>query len=96
VIKPTENQKGNVTYEIVTKIKTASQQQNESASSPLARSVRAALWVAASELGSERVSHEWERVSQILNGGAMPLDLLQERVQAWTKAQAAQNRQATN
>jgi hypothetical protein len=32
---------------------------------------------------------EWERVSQILNGGAMPLDLLQERVQAWIKAQAA-------
>jgi len=31
---------------------------------------------------------------EILNGGAMPLDLLQERVEAWTKAQAAQNRQA--
>ena len=33
--------------------------------------------VAPSELGSERVSDEWERVSQILNGDAMPLDLLQ-------------------
>lgn len=33
---------------------------------------------------------------EILNGGAMPLDLLQERVQAWTKDQAAQNRQARN
>jgi uncharacterized protein (DUF885 family) len=26
---------------------------------------------------------------EILNGGAMPLDLLQERVEAWIKAQAA-------
>jgi uncharacterized protein (DUF885 family) len=25
---------------------------------------------------------------EILNGGAMPLDLLQERVRAWIKAQA--------
>jgi len=25
----------------------------------------------------------------ILNGGAMPLDLLQERVQAWIKAQGS-------
>jgi len=33
---------------------------------------------------------------EILNGGAMPLDLLQGRVEAWTKAQAAQNRQAKN
>ena len=31
---------------------------------------------------------------EILNGGAMPLDLLQERVEAWIKNQAAQNRQA--
>jgi len=30
---------------------------------------------------------EWERVSQILNGGAMPLDLLQERVETWVKQQ---------
>jgi hypothetical protein len=53
-------------------------------------------WAGAheSKLGSERVSHEWERVSQILNGGAMPLDLLQERVEAWIKNRAAQNRQA--
>ena len=34
-----------------------------------------------------RGRHEWERVSQILNGGAMPLDLLQERVEAWIKEQ---------
>jgi len=27
---------------------------------------------------------------EILNGGAMPLDLLQERVEAWIKNQAAQ------
>ena len=33
---------------------------------------------------------------EILNGGAMPLDLLQERVEAWTKGQAAPNRQAKN
>lgn len=33
---------------------------------------------------------------EILNGGAMPLDLLQQRVGAWTKDQAAQNRQAKN
>ena len=33
---------------------------------------------------------------QILNGGAMPLDLLQERTVAWIKSQAAQNRQAKN
>jgi len=26
---------------------------------------------------------------QILNGGAMPLDLLQERVEAWIKAQGS-------
>jgi uncharacterized protein (DUF885 family) len=31
---------------------------------------------------------------EILNGGAMPLDLLQERVNAWIKNQAAQNQQA--
>ena len=31
---------------------------------------------------------------EILNGGAMPLDLLQERVEAWIKDQAAQNQQA--
>jgi uncharacterized protein (DUF885 family) len=31
---------------------------------------------------------------EILNGGAMPLDLLQERVKAWIKNQAAQNQQA--
>ena len=30
---------------------------------------------------------------EILNGGAMPLDLLQERVEAWIKKQAAQNQQ---
>jgi len=30
---------------------------------------------------------------EILNGGAMPLDLLQERVEAWIKDQAAQNQQ---
>jgi len=30
---------------------------------------------------------------EILNGGAMPLDLLQERVEAWIKNQAAQNQQ---
>jgi hypothetical protein len=29
-----------------------------------------------------------------LNGGAMPLDLLQERMEAWIKNQAAQNQQA--
>jgi len=32
---------------------------------------------------------------EILNGGAMPLDLLQERVEAWIKNQAAQDRQAS-
>ena len=31
---------------------------------------------------------------EILNGGAMPLDLLQERVEAWIKNQTAQNQQA--
>ena len=31
---------------------------------------------------------------EILNGGAMPLDLLQERVEAWIKNHAAQNQQA--
>jgi uncharacterized protein (DUF885 family) len=31
---------------------------------------------------------------EILNGGAMPLDLLQERVEAWIKNQAALNQQA--
>src|SRR5262245_24588619 len=31
---------------------------------------------------------------EILNGGAMPLDLMQERVEDWVKSQAAQNRQA--
>jgi uncharacterized protein (DUF885 family) len=31
---------------------------------------------------------------EIVNGGAMPLDLLQERVKAWIKNQAAQNQQA--
>jgi uncharacterized protein (DUF885 family) len=31
---------------------------------------------------------------EIVNGGAMPLDLLQERVEAWIKKQAAQNQQA--
>jgi uncharacterized protein (DUF885 family) len=31
---------------------------------------------------------------EILNGGSMPLDLLQERVEAWIKNQAAQNQQA--
>ncbi len=31
---------------------------------------------------------------EILNGGAMPLDLLQERVEAWIKTQAAQKQQA--
>jgi uncharacterized protein (DUF885 family) len=30
---------------------------------------------------------------EILNGGAMPLDLLQERVENWIKNQAAQNQQ---
>ena len=30
---------------------------------------------------------------EILNGGAMPLDLLQERVEAWIKKQVAQNQQ---
>jgi len=30
---------------------------------------------------------------EILNGGSMPLDLLQERVEAWIKNQAAQNQQ---
>jgi uncharacterized protein (DUF885 family) len=33
---------------------------------------------------------------ELLNGGAMPLDLLQERVEGWTKNQTAQNRQAKN
>jgi uncharacterized protein (DUF885 family) len=33
---------------------------------------------------------------EILNGGAMPLDLLQERVDTWIKGQAAPNRQAKN
>ena len=33
---------------------------------------------------------------EILNGGSMPLDLLQERVEAWIKSQAAQKRQARN
>jgi uncharacterized protein (DUF885 family) len=33
---------------------------------------------------------------EILNGGAMPLDLLQERVETWIKNRAAQNRQAKN
>jgi uncharacterized protein (DUF885 family) len=31
---------------------------------------------------------------EILNGGSMPLDLLQEGVGAWIKNQAAQNQQA--
>jgi uncharacterized protein (DUF885 family) len=31
---------------------------------------------------------------EILNGGSMPLDLLQERVEAWIKNQATQNQQA--
>ena len=31
---------------------------------------------------------------EIVNGGAMPLDLLQERVKAWIKNQATQNQQA--
>ncbi len=31
---------------------------------------------------------------EILNGGSMPLDLLQERMEAWIKGQAAQNQQA--
>jgi uncharacterized protein (DUF885 family) len=31
---------------------------------------------------------------EILNGGSMPLDLLQERVEAWIKNQAAQNQKA--
>jgi uncharacterized protein (DUF885 family) len=31
---------------------------------------------------------------EILNGGSMPLDLLQERVEAWIKNQAGQNQQA--
>jgi uncharacterized protein (DUF885 family) len=31
---------------------------------------------------------------EIVNGGAMPLDLLQERVEAWIKDQAAQSQQA--
>jgi hypothetical protein len=31
-----------------------------------------------------------------LNGGAMPLDLLQERVEAWIKTQSVQSRQAKN
>ena len=31
---------------------------------------------------------------EILNGGSMPLDLLQERVEAWIKNQAAQSQQA--
>jgi len=30
---------------------------------------------------------------EILNGGSMPLDLLQERVEAWIKDQAAQSQQ---
>ncbi|HEU0208520.1 MAG TPA: DUF885 domain-containing protein [Candidatus Udaeobacter sp.] len=33
---------------------------------------------------------------EILNGGAMPLDLLQERTEAWIKTQAAQSRQVKN
>src|SRR5262245_59954096 len=33
---------------------------------------------------------------EILDGGAMPLDLLQERTEAWIKTQAAQSRQAKN
>jgi uncharacterized protein (DUF885 family) len=33
---------------------------------------------------------------EILNGGSMPLDLLQERVEAWIKNQGVQNRQAKN
>jgi uncharacterized protein (DUF885 family) len=33
---------------------------------------------------------------EILNGGAMPLDLLQERTEAWIKSQVAQNQQARN
>ncbi len=33
---------------------------------------------------------------EILNGGAMPLDLLQERTEAWIKDEAAQSRQAKN
>jgi len=33
---------------------------------------------------------------EVLNGGSMPLDLLQERVEAWIKSQAVQNRQAKN
>jgi uncharacterized protein (DUF885 family) len=32
---------------------------------------------------------------EILNGGAMPLDLLQERTEAWIKNQAAEKRQAS-
>jgi uncharacterized protein (DUF885 family) len=31
---------------------------------------------------------------EILNGGAMPLDLLQERMEAWTRQQAVQNQHA--
>jgi uncharacterized protein (DUF885 family) len=31
---------------------------------------------------------------EILNGGSMPLDLLQERVETWIKDQAAQNQRA--
>ena len=31
---------------------------------------------------------------ETLNGGAMPLDLLRERVEVWIKNQAAQNQQA--
>jgi uncharacterized protein (DUF885 family) len=33
---------------------------------------------------------------EILNGGAMPLDLLQARTEAWIKTQTAQSRQAKN
>jgi uncharacterized protein (DUF885 family) len=33
---------------------------------------------------------------EILNGGAMPLDLLKDRVQAWIKEQVAQDQQAKN
>jgi uncharacterized protein (DUF885 family) len=33
---------------------------------------------------------------EILNGGAMPLDLLQERTEAWIKNQASQSQQAKN
>jgi uncharacterized protein (DUF885 family) len=32
---------------------------------------------------------------ELLNGGAMPLDLLQERVEGWIKSQKGSNKQAT-